>query len=179
MAAVVHHGGAGTTTAAARAGAPQAVVPQGGDQVYWGGRVVALGVGATHDGLAPSAASLSAALRTALAPRTRLRATAMAAGFVQSGGGGAESHREAESHDRPPHPRREDDERRCQVSEGHGGARRRPPDVGRVRREFLLSGVLGHLFLPWEIAIRRHPSVPARTRGVQPVASCSFRLRTR
>ena len=39
VAAVVHHGGAGTTTTAARAGAPQIVVPQGGDQTYWAGRV--------------------------------------------------------------------------------------------------------------------------------------------
>jgi vancomycin aglycone glucosyltransferase len=35
VAAVVHHGGAGTTTTAARAGAPQVVVPQAGDQIYW------------------------------------------------------------------------------------------------------------------------------------------------
>ena len=43
VAAVVHHGGAGTTTTAARAGAPQVVVPQGADQVYWAGRVVGTG----------------------------------------------------------------------------------------------------------------------------------------
>ena len=54
VATVVHHGGAGTTTTAARAGAPQVVVPQGGDQLYWAGRVAALGIGATHDGPAPS-----------------------------------------------------------------------------------------------------------------------------
>ena len=36
VAAVVHHGGAGTTTTAARAGAPQVVVPQGGDQTLLG-----------------------------------------------------------------------------------------------------------------------------------------------
>jgi vancomycin aglycone glucosyltransferase len=78
VATVVHHGGAGTTTTAARAGAPQVVVPQGGDQAYWGARVAALGIGATHDGPAPSAASLSTALTTALSPRTRARATAMA-----------------------------------------------------------------------------------------------------
>lgn len=79
VAAVVHHGGAGTTTTAARAGAPQVVVPQGGDQVYWGGRVAALGIGATHDGPTLSAGSLSTALTTALSPRTRARATATAA----------------------------------------------------------------------------------------------------
>ena len=86
VAAVVHHGGAGTTTTAARAGAPQVVVPQGGDQLYWGARVAALGIGATHDGPVPSAASLSAALTTALSPSTRARATAMAA---EVGTGGA------------------------------------------------------------------------------------------
>ena len=70
VAAVVHHGGAGTTTTAARAGAPQVVVPQaGGDQPYWAARVAELGIGAAHDGPAPTAESLSAALRTALTPR--------------------------------------------------------------------------------------------------------------
>jgi vancomycin aglycone glucosyltransferase len=79
VAAVVHHGGAGTTTTAARAGAPQVVVPQGGDQIYWAGRVADLGIGAAHDGPTPTVASLSAALRTALTPETRARATAVAA----------------------------------------------------------------------------------------------------
>ena len=86
VATVMHHGGAGTTTTAARAGAPQVVVPQGGDQVYWGGRVAALGIGATHDGPVPSGASLSTALTTALSPCTRARATAIAA---EVGTGGA------------------------------------------------------------------------------------------
>lgn len=79
VAAVVHHGGAGTTTTAARAGAPQVVVPQIADQPYWAGRVAALGIGAAHDGPVPTLASLSAALETALAPRTRARARAVAA----------------------------------------------------------------------------------------------------
>jgi vancomycin aglycone glucosyltransferase len=78
VAAVVHHGGAGTTTTAARAGAPQVVVPQGGDQIYWAGRVTDLGIGAAHDGPTPTAASLSVALRTALTQETRARATAVA-----------------------------------------------------------------------------------------------------
>ncbi|MES2443893.1 MAG: glycosyltransferase [Pseudomonadota bacterium] len=78
VAAVVHHGGAGTTTAAARAGAPQLVVPQIGDQPYWAGRVAALGIGAAHDGPAPTVESLSAGLRTALAAETRERAAAIA-----------------------------------------------------------------------------------------------------
>jgi vancomycin aglycone glucosyltransferase len=85
VAAVVHHGGAGTTTAAAQAGAPQVVVPQIVDQPYWAGRVAELGIGAAHDGPTPTAESLSAALRTALAPETRSRATAVA-GMVRADG---------------------------------------------------------------------------------------------
>jgi vancomycin aglycone glucosyltransferase len=78
VAAVVHHGGAGTTTTAARAGAPQIVVPQGGDQIYWAGRVAELGIGAAHNGPTPTVQSLSVALRTVLTPETRARATAVA-----------------------------------------------------------------------------------------------------
>ena len=85
VAAVVHHGGAGTTTTASRAGAPQVVVPQLGDQPYWAGRVAELGIGAAHEGPTPTFASLSAALRTALAPETRARATAVA-GTIRTDG---------------------------------------------------------------------------------------------
>ncbi|MFD0901569.1 glycosyltransferase [Actinomadura sediminis] len=85
VAAVVHHGGAGTTTAAARAGAPQVVVPQIGDQPYWARRVDALGIGAAHDGPVPDSASLSAALGKALDPGTRARAEAVA-GTVRADG---------------------------------------------------------------------------------------------
>ena len=45
VAAAVHHGGAGTTAAALRAGIPCTVVPFFGDQLFWGQRVHALGVG--------------------------------------------------------------------------------------------------------------------------------------
>ncbi|MDT7674540.1 MAG: vancomycin aglycone glucosyltransferase [Pseudonocardiales bacterium] len=85
VAAVVHHGGAGTTTTATRAGAPQVVVPQATDQPYWAGRVAELGIGAAHDGPTPTTESLSAALRTALAPETRARATAVS-GTVRTDG---------------------------------------------------------------------------------------------
>lgn len=78
VAAVIHHGGAGTTIAAARAGAPQVIVPQIGDQPYWARRVAELGIGAAHDGAAPTAASLSAALEMALAPKVPARARALA-----------------------------------------------------------------------------------------------------
>ena len=79
VAAVVHHGGAGTTVTAARAGVPQVVVPQAGDQPYWAARVAELGIGAAHDGPLPTTASLSAALRAALTPETRVRARTVAA----------------------------------------------------------------------------------------------------
>ena len=45
LAAVVHHGGAGTTAAGLRAGVPSVLVPHLGDQLFWGERVAALGVG--------------------------------------------------------------------------------------------------------------------------------------
>ncbi|RKT19512.1 vancomycin aglycone glucosyltransferase [Streptomyces sp. 1114.5] len=85
VAAVVHHGGAGTTTTAARAGAPQVVVPQMADQPYWAGRVAELGIGVAHDGPTLTYESLSAALKTALNPGTRVRAAAVA-DTVRTGG---------------------------------------------------------------------------------------------
>ncbi|MEV4575665.1 glycosyltransferase [Nonomuraea jabiensis] len=85
VAAVVHHGGAGTTTTAARAGAPQVIVPQVADQPYWAGRVSELGIGTGHDGPTPTAESLSAALKIALAPETGARAAAVA-GTVRTDG---------------------------------------------------------------------------------------------
>jgi len=45
MAAVVHHGGAGTLGASLRAGVPSIIVPHIADQIFWGARVAALGVG--------------------------------------------------------------------------------------------------------------------------------------
>ncbi|MDX8528486.1 glycosyltransferase [Mesorhizobium sp. MSK_1335] len=79
VAAVIHHGGAGTTVAAARAGAPQVIVPQIGDQPYWAKRAAELGIGAAHDGPVPTTGSLSAALDVALAPKVRVRASEVAA----------------------------------------------------------------------------------------------------
>ncbi|PSM44948.1 glycosyl transferase [Streptomyces dioscori] len=84
-AAVVHHGGAGTTTTAAWSGAPQVVLPQGGDQPYFAARVAELGIGAAHDGPAPTVESLSAALGAALDAGTRERATAVA-GAIRTDG---------------------------------------------------------------------------------------------
>ncbi|MCK7624947.1 glycosyltransferase [Streptomyces sp. RS10V-4] len=85
VAAVVHHGGAGTTTTAALAGAPQVVVPHIVDQPRWAAQVAALGIGAAHDGATPTAGSLSAALATALAPKTAARARAVA-GTIRTDG---------------------------------------------------------------------------------------------
>ncbi|MGB8387833.1 glycosyltransferase [Mycobacterium sp.] len=78
VAAVMHHGGAGTTTTAARAGAPQLVVPQGADQLYWAARVAVLGIGTAYDGRTATVESLSAALETVLSPQTRAQASAVA-----------------------------------------------------------------------------------------------------
>ena len=55
------------------------MVPQGGDQAYWAGRVAELGIGAAHDGPTPTEHSLSTALRIVLTPDTRARASALAA----------------------------------------------------------------------------------------------------
>jgi vancomycin aglycone glucosyltransferase len=55
------------------------------DQLYWAARVAALGIGAAHDGPVPDAGSLSAALGTALGPRARARAAAVA-GTVRADG---------------------------------------------------------------------------------------------
>src|SRR5207253_2448093 len=103
-AAVVHHGGAGTTTTAARAGAPQVVVPQMADQPYFAGRVADLGIGAAHDGPTPTTDSVSAALKTALTPETRARATAVA-GTIRTDDGvtvAANLLLDAVSRERPP-----------------------------------------------------------------------------
>nr|WP_292667225.1 glycosyltransferase [Mesorhizobium sp.] len=88
VAAVVHHGGAGTTVAAARAGAPQLIVPQIGDQPYWARRAAELGIGAAHDGPMPTGQSLSAALEVVLAPKVLARARAFA-GKVRTNGADA------------------------------------------------------------------------------------------
>ena len=45
MATVIHHGGAGTVHTAALAGIPQVIIPQYGDQFYWGDRVKKLQIG--------------------------------------------------------------------------------------------------------------------------------------
>ena len=71
----------------------------GADQPYFAGRVADLGVGAAHDGPTSTTESLSAALRTALAPETRTRATAVA-GAIRTDG--ATLLLDAVSRERPP-----------------------------------------------------------------------------
>lgn len=107
VAAVVHHGGAGTTTTAARAGAPQVVVPQAGDQRYWAARVADMGIGAPHDGPVPTTESLASALGTALTPTVRDRARAVA-GTIRTDGAAVAASRllDAASRRRPPAPAR-------------------------------------------------------------------------
>jgi vancomycin aglycone glucosyltransferase len=78
VAAVVHHGGSGTTTVATLAGAPQVIVPQWYDQLYFAQRVQDLGIGVAHAPGAPTAESLVAALDEAFAPDVVVRAKAVA-----------------------------------------------------------------------------------------------------
>lgn len=85
VAAAMHHGGAGTTAAAARAGAPQVIVPQLGDQPYWARRIAKLGLGVTHDGPVFTLESLSDALSLALSPAIRATA-AVVAGTIRTDG---------------------------------------------------------------------------------------------
>lgn len=85
VAAVVHHGGAGTTTTAARAGTPQVIVPQMGDQPYWASRVWDLGIGSAHDGPAPTHESLSIALEAALGRATRTKALTVSQAMIGHG----------------------------------------------------------------------------------------------
>jgi vancomycin aglycone glucosyltransferase len=75
------------------------------DQPYWAGRVAGLGIGGAHNGPAPTTESLSAALRTALTPETRARATTVA-GTIRTDGTtvAATLLLDAISRERPPVP---------------------------------------------------------------------------
>ncbi len=85
VAAVVHHGGAGTTTAAARAGAPQVVIPQMYDQHYWAQRIQNLGIGTAHTPVAPTADSLTSALKAVLQSSVAARARSVATAVRSDG----------------------------------------------------------------------------------------------
>lgn len=73
-AAAVHHGGAGTTAAAAAAGIPALVCALFGDQLFWGERCRALGIGDTFSFAELDARRLSAGLRAVLTPGVAARA---------------------------------------------------------------------------------------------------------
>ena len=75
--AAVHHGGAGTTAASLGAGLPTVVCSVFADQPFWGARVVDARAGAHLRFKDLSAATLTAALRTAVEPATRQRARAL------------------------------------------------------------------------------------------------------
>jgi sterol 3beta-glucosyltransferase len=64
--AAVHHGGAGTTHVGLMAGIPAVICSVFADQPFWGARVERLGVGTHLPFVRLDAASLEAALRTAL-----------------------------------------------------------------------------------------------------------------
>jgi vancomycin aglycone glucosyltransferase len=83
-AAVLHHGGAGTTTTAARAGAPQVIAPQIVDQPYWAAHAARLGIGVALDA-APTVASMSDALKTALSADMRACAQALSSAIRTDG----------------------------------------------------------------------------------------------
>ncbi|WP_229402082.1 glycosyltransferase [Micromonospora okii] len=84
VAAVVHQGGAGSTFTAALAGAPQVVIPNSPDTQLYADRVAELGIGTAEEPV-PTFESLSAALKTALAPETGARARAVA-GTIRTDG---------------------------------------------------------------------------------------------
>jgi vancomycin aglycone glucosyltransferase len=65
--------------------------------------VTELGIGTAHDGPTPTTESLSAALKTALTPETRVRATAVA-GTIRTDGAtvAAKLLLDAVSRERPP-----------------------------------------------------------------------------
>lgn len=91
MAAVVHHGGAGTTGASLRAGKPRTIIPFFGDQVFWGERVAALGVGSRPISRKQlSADTLAAAIQHMLNDET-LRTKAAALGENIRGERGVEN----------------------------------------------------------------------------------------
>ncbi|HKV32654.1 MAG TPA: glycosyltransferase [Candidatus Dormibacteraeota bacterium] len=92
VSAVVHHGGAGTTTAAARAGAPQVVIPQHYDQLYWAQRIAQLGIGSAHPPVVPTTDSLAEALSHVLRPDVAAHARIIA-GAVRTDGARAAAQR--------------------------------------------------------------------------------------
>lgn len=77
--AIVHHGGSGTTAASLRAGIPTLALWSSADQPYWAAAIKRLKVGAARRFSATTRESLTADLRTILAPEYATRARELAA----------------------------------------------------------------------------------------------------
>jgi UDP:flavonoid glycosyltransferase YjiC (YdhE family) len=85
----IHHGGAGTTHTAARAGAPQVILPFGGDQLFWAGRLAARGVAPKAPrGAAKKAPAIAKMIAFAELDSTRQRATELAQAMAREDGVG-------------------------------------------------------------------------------------------
>ncbi|XP_054801188.1 sterol 3-beta-glucosyltransferase UGT80A2-like isoform X2 [Prosopis cineraria] len=85
--AVVHHGGAGTTAAGLRAACPTTVVPFFGDQLFWGERVQAQGVGPAPIPVDEfSLDKLVSAIRFMLDPEVKTRACEIAEAIKKEDG---------------------------------------------------------------------------------------------
>ncbi|MBB5917366.1 UDP:flavonoid glycosyltransferase YjiC (YdhE family) [Nocardia transvalensis] len=84
--AAIHHGGSGTTQTVAAAGIPAVVTHFGVDQVFWGKRVAAAGLGVELPIKKLTADRLANALRAALTPRVVARAAAVGAAMSAEDG---------------------------------------------------------------------------------------------
>lgn len=80
--AVVHHGGAGTTAAAMRAGVPMLILWLWLDQPVWGAAVAQLEIGSAQRFSDVTTESLTAGLKSILAPECRSRAGKIAAEMI-------------------------------------------------------------------------------------------------
>jgi UDP:flavonoid glycosyltransferase YjiC (YdhE family) len=82
--AVVHHGGVGTTAIGLRAGVPQLILSTDLDQTLWGARVKRLKVGTVRRLSSATKETLTADLRTILAPQYVSRAGEVATRMTKS-----------------------------------------------------------------------------------------------
>lgn len=83
MAAAIHHGGAGTTHTAALSGIPQVVVPENGDQFYWGHRAKTQGIGTQVPKAKLNFSNLNGAVCYALSSAVQKEAKNVAAALGQ------------------------------------------------------------------------------------------------
>jgi UDP:flavonoid glycosyltransferase YjiC (YdhE family) len=82
--AVVHHGGVGTTAIGLRAAVPQLILSTDLDQTLWGARVKRLKVGTARRLSSTTKETLTADLRTILAPQYVSRAREVATRMTKS-----------------------------------------------------------------------------------------------